>query len=69
MGWWETDDGDVIGDPPLDVLMDFKEAQSWANHDDIPVDVMDQITTEYCDGLGRPPTESEIATLLIYNRD
>ncbi len=69
MGWWETDDGDVIGDPPLDILMDFKQAQSWATHADVPAKVLAAIATEYREGLGRPPVDSEINACLAYNRD
>lgn len=68
MGWWKTDEGDVIGDPPLNILDDFKDARSWQSSADLPSDVLDAITTEYRDGLGRPPADSEIRACLAFNR-
>ena len=68
MGWWEAERGAILGDGPLDILDRFDEAGRWKTHSDLPPKTSRAIAKAYRDGLGRDPTDSEIVTLLDYNR-
>ncbi len=68
MGWWETENGEVLGDPPLDELEKHANSGRWKTPDDIPSDVMTAIVNSYRDGLGRDPNQAELAALLALHR-
>lgn len=50
MGWWETQDGVVIGDEPADIVGEM----------------LDRLTGAYQDGLGRKPSVPEIEETLRF---
>ena len=65
MGWWETVDGHVIGDPPLDYMEQLvRLGCRWDDPPAIPGEVLDRLRALYMEGLGREPTDHELAVLL-----
>jgi hypothetical protein len=66
MGWWIARDGGVIGDPPADLLEELGAA--WNRPSDIPPEVRARIDALYIEGLGRLPTEEDLAALLSFCR-
>lgn len=65
MGWWKTDGG-VIGDPPADYLDALD--RTWDSPSEIPGEVRERLVALYIEGLGREPTEEDLAALLAYCR-
>ncbi len=68
MGWWETEEGDVIGDPALDLLLAFEQAHAWVTPADMPLKALEAVVSEYRTALGRSPSDSEITALLSFHR-
>ncbi|MBN4058930.1 hypothetical protein JYU10_00505 [bacterium AH-315-J04] len=68
MGWWETGEGDVIGDPALDLLLSFEQAHAWVAPADMPPKALESIVSEYRAAFGRSPNDSEVTALLAFHQ-
>ena len=68
MGWWETENGNVIGDAPLNELEEHAESFRWQTPDDIPSEAMAAIVEAYREGLGREPSRAELVALLALHQ-
>lgn len=68
MGWWETENGNVIGDAPLNELEEHAESLRWQTPDDIPSEAMTAIVEAYREGLGREPGRAELVALLAFHQ-
>jgi hypothetical protein len=64
MGWWETANGDVIGDGPADIIDEHNGR--WTEPNQLPAAVRAEIDACYREAFGRGPTERELQELLIF---
>jgi hypothetical protein len=70
MGWWRRDAG-VIGDSVADYMDAIKEILGgipWRSPSEMPAEVRERLASFYCDGLGRMPTDEDLAALLDFSR-
>lgn len=65
MGWFRTNGG-VIGDPALDYLDAL--GRSYGSPSELPGEVRERLDALYVEGIGREPTERDLADLLAYDR-
>ena len=67
MGWWATRCGAVIGDPPANYLERLAEmGLSWDQPNDLPREVRERLISLYVEGLGHPPAELELESILSF---
>ena len=66
MGWWQTEDGGVIGDPAAGYLMML--GRVWDTPSQIPSEVRERLEALYLENLGRLPTDSDLRNLLEFCR-
>ncbi len=65
MGWFRARYG-VIGDPALDYLDAL--GQTYGSPWELPGEVRERLEALYVEGLGRMPTNEDLADLLAYDR-
>jgi len=67
MGWWETVDGAVIGDPAADYVEQLQAmGLVRVKLDDLPRWVRARLVALYTEGIGRPPTDEDLCALLRF---
>jgi len=69
MGWWQTLAGRVVGDAPADYIEELaRMGQQFVEPSEFPRHVRERLNALYVEGLGREPTEMELAELLAFCR-
>jgi hypothetical protein len=70
MGWWQSSEGGVLGDPALDYL---DELEAIGIRFEMPSDMPDHVRTSivdrYREGLGREPTEEDLEALIRFQNE
>ena len=67
MGWWQSRDGGVLGDPALDYLDELEAiGLRFEKPSDLPDHVRASIVERYREGLGREATEEDLKALLRF---
>lgn len=67
MGWWQTVDGAVIGDPAADYVDDLiAHGQAYVEPSELPPEARKRLTAIYVEGLGREPTDDELRAVLRF---
>lgn len=67
MGWWQSCEGGVLGDPALDYLDELEDIGiRFQKPSDMPDHVRASIVERYREGLGREPTEEDLMALLRF---
>jgi hypothetical protein len=66
MGWWQTDNGGIIGDGPADIIEEG--GGRWTEPAEIPARIRAEITECYRKDWDREPTEQELRDLLEFCR-
>ncbi len=65
MGWWKTANDAVIGDPAADYVEQLQATGLvLVEPDDLPWKVRERLVAFYTDGIGRPPTDDDLRSLL-----
>ena len=67
MGWWKTVNGGVIGDPAADYIEQLAGMELvFVEPADLPWKVRERLVALYLEGIGRPPTDDDLRSLLSF---
>ncbi len=70
MGWWQSCEGGVLGDPALDYLDELEAVGiRFEKPGDLPDHVKASIVARYREGLGREPTQEDLEALLRFQNE
>jgi hypothetical protein len=67
MAWRETASGLVITEAAADYLHTlFARGMVWTEVSELPCEVRERLVALYMEGIGRPPTDTELTELLSF---
>ena len=67
MGWWQTAEGAIIGDPVAEYVEQLAEmGLVFSERDDLPGEIKDRLAGLYVEGVGRPPTDDDLRALFSF---